>query len=110
MFIDIAKISLKMKESNEALLKEEIRDAIILIKDDLMLIELSISVKDDKQVLISLERVKSFCKRVYLDGLYDIADDVEKAIHNDDLIVVEEKFTLLQEAFKETMEAFDRIS
>ena len=110
MFIDIAKISSKMNESNEVLLKEEIRDAIILIKDDLMLIELSISNKDDKQVLTSLERIKSFCKRVYLDGLYDIADDVEKAVHDDDLIIVEEKFTLLQNAFKDTMEAFDRIS
>ena len=110
MFIDIAKISSKMNESNEVLLKEEIRDAIILIKDDLMLIELSISNKDDKQVLTSLERIKSFCKRVYLDGLYNIADDVEKAVHDDDLIIVEEKFTLLQNAFKDTMEAFDRIS
>ncbi len=110
MFIDIAKISLKMNENNEALLKEEIRDAIILIKDDLMLIELSISVKDDKQVLTSLERIKSFCKRVYLDGLYNVADDVEKAVYNEDLIAVDEKFTLLQDAFKETMEAFDRIS
>ncbi len=110
MFIDIAKISLKMNENNETLLKEEIRDAIILIKDDLMLIELSISVKDDKQVLTSLERIKSFCKRVYLDGLYNVADDVEKAVYNEDLIAVDEKFTLLQDAFKETMEAFDRIS
>ncbi len=110
MFIDIAKISSQMNESNEKLLKEEIRDAIILIKDDLMLIELSISVKDDKQVLTSLERIKSFCKKVYLDGLYNLTDDIEKAVHDEDLIKIDEKFALLQNAFKETIEAFDRIS
>ncbi len=109
MFIDIAKISSQMNESDEKLLKEKIRDAIILIKDDLMLIGLSIGTKDDKQILQSLERVKSFCKKVYLDSLYDLADDIEKALHSEDLIQIDEKFALLQNAFNETIEAFDRI-
>lgn len=109
MFIDLVKMSSEMDISDEALLKKKIKDFLIIIRDDLMLIELSIEVKNNKQILSSVESIRKACDKVSLEGICGLADDVEKAIYKKDLIIVNDKFLLLKNGFGKTIEAFESI-